>query len=135
MGKRDLPYQGPMTYAQMLRKNLKIAVEGPQVEEIFGPWMKNVEKMNKPLKPSNAADDIDVFKSWNFIFEEAVKSGRSSPPPLAALECGQPTVRRAAANKQSVEKISAKLRAEGYPLGHSADTTLAVRNNKTQLVP
>jgi len=133
--KRGVQYEGPMTYAQMLRKNLKIAVEGPQVEEIFGPWMKNVERLYAPLKPTNAGDSVDVFKSWNFIFEEAVKSGSSCPPPLAALECGQPTVRRAATNKQSVEKISAKLRAEGYPLGHSADTSLAVRNNKTQLVP
>jgi len=131
--KRDDQHHGPKTYAQMLRKNLKIPVEGPQVEEIFGPWMKNVEKMYKPLKPSNAAEDVDVFTSWNFIFEDAALS--ASGPPLASLECGQPTVMRAASKKQSVEKLSARLRAEGYPLGHSTDTTVALRNNKTQLVP
>ena len=131
--KRDDQHHGPKTYAQMLRKNLKIPVEGPQVEEIFGPWMKNVEKMYKPLKPSNAAEDVDVFTSWNFIFEDAALS--ASGPPLASLECGQPTVMRAASKKQSVEKVSARLRAEGYPLGHSTDTTVALRNNKTQLVP
>jgi len=119
--KRDDQYHGPKTYAQMLRKNLKIPVEGPQVEEIFGPWMKNVEKMYKPLKPSNAAEDVDVFTSWNFIFEDAALS--ASGPPLASLECGQPTVMRAASKKQSVEKLSARLRAEGYPLSSRAGTS------------
>lgn len=141
--------QGPLTYSQMLRKNLKISNAGPEVEEIFGPWMKNVEKMYKPLKKTNAPDDVEVFNNWNFIFEKSVTR---TPPTLEALECGQPTVLRPTAKagvakqnvkKQSIEKLSAKLLAEGYPLGHSDDksgqpkapTTVAVRNNKTEVVP
>jgi len=136
--------QGPMTYSQMLRKNLKIPVDGPEVEEIFGPWMKNVEKMYKPLKASLAPEDVDVFKSWNFIFEDSEKCGTAGPPSLAALECGKPTVLTAPtkaskqnAKKQSIEKLSARLLAEGYPLGHSGETStaVAVRNNKTEVVP
>merc|ERR1711953_1176595 len=153
--KRD--FQGPLTYSQMLRKNLKIKVDGPAVEELFGPWMKNAEKMYAPLKATNAADVVEVFNNWNFVFKEAA----TSPPSLASLECGQPTVLRAPkgtektrlvaakqnGKKQSIEKLSAKLLAEGYPLGplgHSDEasgrsketpTTVALRNNKTELVP
>lgn len=145
--KRDVQYQGPLTYSQMLRKNMKLPVSGPEVEEMFGPWMKNVEKMYKPLKKSNAPDDLEVFNNWNFIFDKSVTS---HPPALSALECGQPTVLRPPkqnVKKQSIEKLSAKLLAEGYPLGHSDETsgrlqggkksptTVAVRNNKTSVVP
>ena len=155
---RRRDFQGPLTYSQMLRKNMKMKVEGPAVEELFGPWMKNAEKMYAPLKATNAADEVEVFNNWNFVFEEAEKPVGVSPPSLASLECGQPTVRSAPkgtektkvgsaklnGKKQSIEKLSAKLLAEGYPLGHSDEasgrskeppTTVALRNNKTELVP
>jgi len=151
-------FQGPLTYSQMLRKNMKIKVDGPAVEELFGPWMKNAEKMYAPLKATNAADEVEVFNNWNFVFEEAEKPVGACPPSLASLECGQPTVLSAQkatektkvgvakqnGKKQSIEKLSAKLLAEGYPLGHSDEasgrsketpTTVALRNNKTELVP
>merc|ERR1712088_682901 len=80
---REAQYQGPLTYSQMLRKNLKIPTAGPEVEEIFGPWMKDVEKMYKPLKKTNAPDDVGVFNTWNFIFEKPVTR---TPPSLADLE-------------------------------------------------
>jgi len=119
-----------------------------------------LRRMYAPLKATNAADVVEVFNNWNFVFKEAA----ASPPSLASLECGQPTVLRAPkgtektrlvaakqnGKKQSIEKLSAKLLAEGYPLGplgplgHSDEasgrsketpTTVALRNNKTELVP
>ena len=105
--------QGPLTYSQMVRKNLRIKTEaGPEVEEMFGPWMKSVEKLYKPSKPTSGPDEVEVFKSWNYIFEERRVS--LTPPPLESLECGQPTVKPN--KKQSIDKLSAKLLAEGYPL-------------------
>merc|ERR1712152_96021 len=95
----------------MVRKNLRIKAEaGPEVEEMFGPWMKSV---GKPYKPTSGPDEVEVFKSWNYIFEERRVS--LTPPPLESLECGQPTVKPN--KKQSIDKLSAKLLAEGYPLG------------------
>lgn len=122
--------QGPKTYSQMLKKNLKVSNLVPNVEELVGPWMKNVEKMYKPSKPTNAADEVEVFKNWNFIFED-----KSVPASGPSLDCGQPTVptiqarsRQSGAakmvgkpnKKQTIEKLSAKLLAEGYPLGKAS---------------
>ena len=133
--------QGPLTYSQMVRKNLKLpAVEGPAVEEIFGTWMKCIDKMYKAPRPTNSADVVEVFNNWNFLFSaEAEKRALAWHPPLAALECGQPTVLAAASKKQSVEQVSARLLAEGYPLTKQEVTTgsqqLSVRNKKLDLVP
>ena len=138
--------QGPLTYSQMVSKNLKInKMDGPEVEEMFGPWMKSVEKLYKPSKPSSGPDEVEVFKSWNYIFEE--RRASLSPPPLEALECGQPTVKPN--KKQSIDKLSAKLLAEGYPLGkaekvdkasvmedrkHKNNKVVALRS-RTEVVP
>jgi len=142
--------QGPLTYSQMLRKNLKIPVEGPAVEEMFGPWMKNVEKMYKPQKPTNAADEVEMFSAWNFIFEDKPRKVSITAPSLASLECGQPTVPTMntkssrcdkktvdkANKKQAIDKLSAKLMAEGYPLGQADEKSKAVVvRAKTELVP
>ena len=133
---RQARTQGPLTYSQMVRKNLKIKTEdGPEVEEMFGPWMKSVEKLYKPSKPSSGPDEVEVFKSWNYIFEERRVS--LSPPPLEALECGQPTVKPN--KKQSIDKLSAKLLAEGYPLGKAEKVDKASvvedrKNKKSQAV-
>jgi len=136
--------QGPLTYSQMVRKNLKIPQDQPCVEEIFGTWMKSINKMNSTPKTTNEADDIEVFKSWNFIFgSNEVKPAESSPPSISAFECGQPTVKKIntkaqknadsskqlkldakniamkASKKQSIERLSEKLLHEGYPLTKS----------------
>jgi len=138
--------QGPLTYSQMLKKNLKIPVESPPVEEMFGPWMKNVEKMYKPSKATNAADDLEVFKNWNFIFEDKSVPVSITAPPLAALECGQPTVPRVTSKtsklitektskKQTLAKLNAKLlevkKENKKPIISNA---VAVRSN-TDVVP
>ena len=60
--------QGPLTYSQMVRKNLKIPEEQPSVEEIYGRWMKCIDKMYKTPKDTNGADDM--FKCWNFILAQ-----------------------------------------------------------------
>merc|ERR1711936_387221 len=136
--------QGPLTYSQMLKKNLKIAVESPPVEEMFGPWMKNVEKMYKPSKATNAADDLEVFKNWNFIFEDKPVPVSITAPPLAALECGQPTVPRVTSKtsklipektskKQTLAKLNAKL-LEVKKDNKNPSNALAVRS-KTDVVP
>jgi len=137
--------QGPLTYSQMVRKNLKMKVEaGSEVEEMFGPWMKSVEKLYRPHKPTNAADEVEVFQDWNFIFEDRRVS--FIPPPLEALECGKPTVIAMLSSKkvnkrQTIEKLSAKLQAEGYPLGKAGNMTamdinkaVSVRSS-TEVVP
>lgn len=154
--------QGPKTYSQMLKKNLKVSNYVPNVEELVGPWMKNVEKMYKPSKATNAADEVEVFKNWNFIFED--KSVPASVPRHESLDCGQPTVPSIQARsrqsgttkmagkqnkKQTIEKLSAKLLAEGYPLGKASKAdqseekqlkasdnshVVAVRS-KTEIVP
>jgi len=136
--------QGPLTYSQMVRKNLKIPQEQPCVEEIFGTWMKSIDKINKIPKATNEVDDVEVFKSWNFIFgSNEVKPAKPCPPPISAFECGQPTVLKIktkvqkkaesprpqkkenkiaatkASKKQSIEKLSEKLLHEGYPLKKS----------------
>eukprot|EP00091_Calanus_sinicus_P022227 TRINITY_DN693_c0_g1_i6.p1 TRINITY_DN693_c0_g1~~TRINITY_DN693_c0_g1_i6.p1 ORF type:complete len:702 (+),score=216.36 TRINITY_DN693_c0_g1_i6:294-2399(+) len=136
--------QGPLTYSQMVTKNLKIPKEQPSVEEIYGTWMKCIDKMYKTPKITNAADDIEVFKCWNFIFgSDEAKPAAMCPPPITAFECGQPTVPRInskvqrnddsskvpkkemksplkkASKKQSIEKLSEKLLHEGYPLKKS----------------
>ena len=54
-----------------MKKNLKLPQEGPEVEEMFGPWMKTMEKLYKPSKATNAADEVEVFQAWNFIFATA----------------------------------------------------------------
>jgi len=137
--------QGPLTYSQMLKKNLKIPVESPPVEEMFGPWMKNVEKMYKPSKATNAADDLEVFKNWNFIFEDKTNPVSITAPPLAALECGQPTVPRVtsktskvpdkASKKQTLAKLNAKLlEVKKENKKTITSNALAVRS-KTDLVP
>eukprot|EP00092_Neocalanus_flemingeri_P029660 GFUD01032206.1.p1 GENE.GFUD01032206.1~~GFUD01032206.1.p1 ORF type:complete len:820 (-),score=265.72 GFUD01032206.1:93-2552(-) len=136
--------QGPLSYSQMVRKNLKIPTVQPSVEEIFGSWMKCINKMNKVPKESNATEDVEIFKSWNFIFSNDVgKSDVTCPPSIAAFECGQPTVPKIntkvqrnaespkfpkkenkpaaskSSKKQSIEKLSEKLLVEGYPLKKS----------------
>eukprot|EP00090_Calanus_glacialis_P033937 TRINITY_DN5658_c0_g1_i6.p1 TRINITY_DN5658_c0_g1~~TRINITY_DN5658_c0_g1_i6.p1 ORF type:complete len:831 (-),score=269.41 TRINITY_DN5658_c0_g1_i6:116-2608(-) len=136
--------QGPLTYSQMVRKNLKIPKEQPSVEEIYGTWIKCIDKMYKTPKNTNGADDIEVFKCWNFIFgSNEVKPAAICPPPITAFECGQPTVPRInskvqrnaespkfpkkemkspstkASKKESIEKLSEKLLYEGYPLKKS----------------
>jgi len=136
--------QGPLTYSQMVRKNLKIPQDGPSVEEIFGTWMKCIDKMNKVPRITNEADDVEVFKSWNFIFgSNEVKPAAICPPPISAFECGQPTIPKIntkankksespkspkketkcvstkVTKKQSIEKLSEKLLHEGYPLKKS----------------
>jgi len=136
--------QGPLTYSQMVRKNLNIPKEHPSVEEIYGTWMKCIDKMYKTPKDTNAADDVEIFKCWNFIFgSNEVKPAAICPPPITAFECGQPTVQRItskvqqkaespkipkkemkspttkASKKQSIEKLSEKLLHEGYPLKKS----------------
>jgi len=137
--------QGPLTYSQMLKKNLKIPVESPPVEEMFGPWMKNVEKMYKPSKATNAADDLEVFKNWNFIFEDKTNPVSITAPPLAALECGQPTVPRVTSKtskvpdktskKQTLAKLNAKLlEVKKENKKTITSNALAVRS-KTDLVP
>jgi len=132
--------QGPLTYSQMLKKNLKIPVESPPVEEMFGPWMKNVEKMYKPSKATNAADDLEVFKNWNFIFEDKTNPVSITAPPLAALECGQPTVPRVTSktskvpDKTSKKQTLAKLNAKLLEVKKENKNALAVRS-KTDLVP
>jgi len=142
--KAEEALQGPLTYSQIVRKNLKIPQDQPCVEEIFGTWMKSIDKLNKTPKATNEADDIEVFKCWNFIFgSNEVKSAETSPPPISAFECGQPTVKKItpkvqktsetakqqkkdtkiaatkASKKQSIEKLSEKLLHEGYPLTNS----------------
>jgi len=133
--------QGPLTYSQMVRKNLKIPKDQTSVEEIYGTWMKCIDKMYKTPKDTNGADEIEVFKSWNFIFgSNEVKPAATCPPPITAFECGQPTIPKVnskvqrnaespklpnkemkspstkASKKQSIEKLSEKLLHEGYPL-------------------
>merc|ERR1719347_359717 len=142
--KAEEALQGPFTYSQIVRKNLKIPQDQPCVEEIFGTWMKSIDKLNKTPKATNEADDIEVFKCWNFIFgSNEVKPAETSPPPISAFECGQPTVPKIppkvqktsetakqqkkdtkmaatkASKKQSIEKLSEKLLHEGYPLTNS----------------
>merc|ERR1719211_334861 len=77
-----------------------------------------MEKLYQPSKATNAADEVEVFQAWNFIFAPA-----TAGPPLSALECGQPTVTTIPGKKpnkrQAIEKLSAKLLAEGYPLGNT----------------
>jgi len=136
--------KGPLTYSQMVRKNMKIPKEQQSVEDIFGPWMKCIEKMNKTPKESNAAEDVEIFKAWNFIFcNDGGKPAATCPPSIAAFECGQPTIPKIntkvqrnaespkfakkenkpsatkASKKQSIEKLSEKLLVEGYPLKKS----------------
>jgi len=138
--------QGPLTYSQMLRKNLKIPADQPSVEEIFGSWMKCVEKMNTICKESNAPEDVEIFKTWNFIFgndEDKVAPIKTSPPSIAEFQCGKPTVPQftqkvqknmdspktpkkgnksptsKSSKKQNIEKLSEKLLVEGYPLKKS----------------
>merc|ERR1712130_221644 len=135
---------GPKTYSQMLKKNLKVSNLVPNVEELVGPWMKNVEKMYKPSKPTNAADEVEVFKNWNFIFED-----KSVPASGPSLDCGQPTVptiqarsRQSGAakipgkpnKKQTIEKLSAKLLAEGYPLGKASRKRNLKKNSRRLLI-
>jgi len=133
--------KGPLTYSQMLRKNLKIPADQPSVEDIFGSWMKCVEKMNRVHKDSNAPEDVEIFKSWNFIFgNDDIKT---SPPSIAAFQCGKPTIPQVtqkvqtnidfpkapkkgnkspatkSSKKQNIEKLSEKLLVEGYPLKKS----------------
>ena len=136
--------QGPKTYSDILKKNLKIRNDGPEVEEMFGPWIKNVEKMYKPLKPTNAADEVEVFKNWNFIFEDKTVPVTKTAPSLESLDCGKPTmptiqnkgresskkVPTKPAKKQTIEKLSAKLLAEGYPLGKATKVEKAVETVK-----
>jgi len=132
--------QGPLTYSQMVRRNLKIPQDQPCVEEIFGTWMKSINKMHKAPKTTNEADDVEVFRSWNFIFgSNEVKPDEISPPSISAFECGQPTIKKIntklqsskppkidaknttmkASKKQSIEKLSEKILHEGYPLTKS----------------
>merc|ERR1711936_1142617 len=133
--------KGPLTYSQILRKNLKIPADQPSVEDIFGSWMKCVEKMNRVQKDSNAPEDVEIFKSWNFIFgNDDIKT---SPPSIAAFQCGKPTIPQVtqkvqtnidfpkapkkgnkspatkSSKKQNIEKLSEKLLVEGYPLKKS----------------
>ena len=134
--------QGPLTYSQMVRKNLRIKDDkeaGPMAEEMVGSWMKSVEKLYRPSKPSSGPDELEVFRSWNYIFEERRVS--LSPPPLEALECGQPTVTSAKKQnkKQTIDTLAAKLLAEGYPLGkvdkqENKSKAVAVRS-RTEVVP
>jgi len=137
--------QGPLTYSQMVRKNLRIKDHeaGPGAEEMVGPWMKSVEKLYRPSKPASGPDELEVFRSWNYIFEE--RKVCLSPPPLEALDCGQPTVTSAKKQnkKQHIDTLAAKLLAEGYPLGKvdkeenskvNKSKAVAVRS-RTEVVP
>merc|ERR1711864_42011 len=97
---------GPLTYSQMLRKNLKIVKDQPSVEDIFESWRaiteedEDVVMTNQLLPASKTFEDVDFFKVWKHNLH--VEADRTEDieilntsiwnSSIANFECGQPTV-------------------------------------------
>merc|ERR1719369_1049111 len=97
---------GPLTYSQMLKRNLKANLDQPSVEEIFESWTaltKQIEECNiisTKITLQKQLEDVDYFKVWKHNFH--VESYRPEDvdilytttciPSLANFECGQPTI-------------------------------------------
>merc|ERR1712168_673928 len=97
---------GPLTYSQMLKKNLKVTQELPSIEEIFESWIVMIQDLEEqsnavakvPLKTQ--LEDVEFFRVWRHNFK--VKDTRLEDveilntttciPSLANFECGRPTL-------------------------------------------
>jgi len=81
--------QGPLTYSQIVKRNLKIPVDQPCVEDIFSSWIKCVEQTTREPKHTNEVDPVEAFELWNFIFSSKEDERKNEGSPF---ECGKPTI-------------------------------------------
>jgi len=80
---------GSLTYSQIVKRNLKIPVDQPCVEDIFSSWIKCVEQTTREPKQTNEVDPVEAFELWNFIFSSKEDERKNECSPL---ECGKPTI-------------------------------------------
>jgi len=110
---------GPMTYSQMLKKNLKLPIEQPPVEDIFESYIELFDTVDcTVVKPSRKLmEDVDFFKVWKHnLHVEAdrkedidILDTTTCIPSLSAFNCGQPTIKtiQLRENKYNYEKPAA----------------------------
>merc|ERR1711872_548498 len=101
---------GPLTYSQIVKRNLKIPVDQPCVEDIFSSWIKCVEQTPREPKHTNEVDPLEAFELWNFIFSSKEDERKNECSPF---ECGKPTI--------PVKKLYQKL-----------DKIIPLKSNETQ---
>jgi len=97
---------GPLTYSQIVKRNMKIPANQPCVEDIFSSWIKFIEQTTREPKHTHEVDPVEAFELWNFIFSS--KEDECSP-----FECGKPTI--------PVKKLNIRL-----------DQFVPLKSNKTQ---
>merc|ERR1712080_621953 len=63
---------GPLTYCDVLKKNMKWREQQPLIEEILESWAQYMEELNEMVKtPQISADEVeDIFKTWKHNFVE-----------------------------------------------------------------
>jgi len=63
---------GPLTYCDVLKKNLKWREQQPLIEEILESWAQYMEELNEMVEtPQVLADEVeDIFKTWKHNFVE-----------------------------------------------------------------
>jgi len=59
-------HYGPLTYSDVLKKNLNIKEQGPEVEEILEDWSQYMNEITKILDtPAKGIEQVeDLFKGW-----------------------------------------------------------------------
>jgi len=101
----DEQAQGPLTYSQIVRRNLKIPVAQPCVEDIFSSWIKCVEQITREPKHTHEVDPVEAFELWNFIFSSIEEDMKQECSPF---DCGKPTMPVKSLNQKLNNRISSK---------------------------
>ena len=127
--------QGPLTYSQIVKRNLKIPVAQPCVEDIFSSWIKCVEQITKEPKHAYEVDPVEAFQLWNFIFSSIEEDIKQECSPF---DCGKPTIPVKNLNqkldKRVLSKTNKKKKEEKFTSIDERNQSLVLRN-KMEVIP
>ena len=106
--------EGPFTYAQTLRKGLRLPAEQEKVEDIFQSWRMFLDELTGMVNGETKepeADELDIFKVWRHNLhvpadqpEDVEILSSTNPELLPSLDCGQPTVKKMEIKKRAPKK-------------------------------
>merc|ERR1711915_599719 len=131
----DEQAQGPLTYSQIVKRNMKIPANQPCVEDIFSSWIKFIEQTTREPKHTHEVDPVEAFELWNFIFSSKEDERKNECSPF---ECGKPTIPVKKLNKkfdQFVPLKSNKTQKEEKSLKSDEKSQSHVSRNMMQVIP
>merc|ERR1712112_406089 len=143
---------GPLTYSDMLKKNLKIKPDQEEAEDILescSALFDEIGNDRENLNPTKILEDVDFFKAWkhNFHIEQPrsedidIINTTTCVPSLAMFQCGKPSIISIEKEKKYDEKVVVKSKKTIQMVSNTADTEetptekFQVLKSNTQVIP